>query len=227
MHQGHSPLCRNFIVFFLSLALFLFLAATCLAADAPSGKEIPLRVKNVEIKKVKVRLPIPDGYEEMQREDHPERYDWMVEAVAGDDMLPLAFFINSEDKANLKRGEKVNLRYGFAFSDKSFWDAVIFGNTIEQDRAYFEKYINFLSEGEELYDYQIIYNALKSISFSCISKEKIPNEPFKKARTESYVILDHKVVAMCLYKKAYTTDDIEELTRMTVSYLEKIDQGQF
>ena len=220
-----------------ALLFVLSLMPSCRAADAPTEKDTPLCVKNVVIKGAKVRLPIPDGYEEMQREDDPETYDWMKEVNSDDGTLPLAYLIHSDDKARLKNGEDVNLRYGFAIADESSWDAVVISDTIKKgDRAYFTQYIKDINDGanelsqkagEDLYDWKYIHSGLKTISWLSVSQNKINVRKFKGARTGSFIIVDHKTIIVCLYFKVYTDNDIYQLTNTTVSYLKKIDRAHF
>lgn len=231
-----SPLFRRSFLYALLMAAFLAapLASPCRAAQFSPVREGFLRVKNVEIKGVKVRFPIPDGYEEMQREDHPVVYDWMTEFVFREKHLPVALFINSSDKAQLKKDKRTNFRYGMAFSDDDFWDAIIFGNTMNKSvRKYFENYILELSSGiNELrrksggieYDWEYMHSGRKTISSFNIGNRNASGEEYKNAFTRSYIVLNSKIVAVCMYKDVYTYTDVDDLKQSTLSYLKMIDK---
>ena len=88
---------RAFLVFLTAVGFFGFAMQECRASETSPDPDTPLRVKMVEIKGTKVRLPIPDGYEEMRREDSPHLYDWMVDIATLGRRIPLAYLINSSD----------------------------------------------------------------------------------------------------------------------------------
>ena len=224
-----------------AFALAVFLMASALpcvihAKGAAPDEGNRLQVKNVIIKGTKVRLPIPEGYEEMRREDDPERYDWMVGLNSDEESLPLAYLINSEDKATLKRGERVNLRYGFAYAHDHSWDAVIASNSLLYDREYFKKYIKELrqgiaeldrADGEDPKIWGYIYDGRKSISYFWVSRNKAKGKNYKYLGTKSFVVLDRKVAIVVLYLRGYEDSDVAALKKITIEYLEKIDRGRF
>ena len=228
-------LCRFALLPLLVALLFTPHIAHAMGEKPPAPTK--LRVKMVEIKNTKVRLPIPDGYEEMRREDHPGYYSWMVSVTLDETMQPLAYFINSEDKALLQQGKDVNLRYGFAFSDESFWDAVIWRNRMDGDvRQHFVEYIRdgcdgvneiARKENRELYDWNYIHSGKRSIAYYWLSKNKILEEKYRRLRIGSYIVLDRKIVGVSLYIKVKDDDDIALLRAITTSYLTAIDQGRF
>ena len=234
----NTPCIHHMAQAFSLIALFLAASVLCSCwGEEPALRpgEWPENIKIVEIRGKTVRFPIPDGYEEMRREDHPDIYDWMVEVTGGDDMKALAFLIHSEDKSRLQRGEEVEIRHGFAYASDSFWDADMTGSIIWPYRAYFEKYIHDLCEGanevalrkgENLYDWRYIYNGRKCISYFRIARNRLKDKDFWDFATKSFVVLDHKVVVVTLYAPAWARADVERLEKETEDYLRRMDRSR-
>lgn len=207
------------------------------AGDA-SAIKTPLRTKEAEIRGTKIRLPIPDGYEEMQREDYPETYDWMVKTHTHDWILPLLFLINSEDKAFLKQGKLVaDLRYGLLFSEKAYWDAVIGDEQLEYFRTTMKKYAETIAERvDESFQKEnrmpmtrsLLHEGKKSVSFLAVTQEKEPKEFFHgAANCPSYFVVDKKVVEAMFWRDAYDDPKIEDFKKDMLHYLKKIDSGNY
>ena len=228
--------CR--LTFVLAFALIILSAQTSQCQGTEGGalkKDTPLKVKIVDIRGTKVRLPIPDGYEEMKREDHPETYDWMKDITSPPDrMLQLVFLINSEDKIKLREDATFEFRCGFAISRCNQWDAVIEENSMIHTRGYFKEFIKDLVEGanelrkndgEIKQEYRYIHNGIKTISALVIDYKNI--KKYRSSFTLSYMILDKKVAEYTLYKKIYDTDDIIQIKNITLNFLKKIDKGSY
>ena len=232
MSEVTFPLPRLAAAVLAWLVVLVMAVPSGWAAGPPC--DAPLRVKEVEIKGVKVRLPIPDGYEEMQREDHPETYDWMVKVTEGIGQQPLAYLINAADREALRSDPGVNIRFATAAADDDSWDAVIKEDSMERDREYFIEYVKDIWEGfnevarEENRierDYVGIYDGKKSVSALYIGKNKLINKKYKSGLSISFIVLDKKVVEFTFFHKIFFQNDSFQLIHTTLNYLKNIDQG--
>jgi len=231
-----APMPQRFLPLFLLLTVFLSLAAPqCLALEAPPDLATPLRVKIVEIKGAKVRLPIPDGYEEMLSKDEGVLiYAWMMVNATGGGRIPLAYFINSSDKKKFKKDDE-RIRHAVAFADPDYFDLTISKTVIDgklrEALTIYIKNINDLYNDiqnemkESEYAQEIIYSKKKSISASFKRHLFDKKNNMIEEIILSFILLDQKLVEIHFHK----FKDIESsiLIRDTENYLVKINQGCF
>ena len=230
-----APMRQRFLPFFLLLAGFLSLAASeCWAMETSSDPHAPLQVKMVEIKGAKVRLPIPDGYEEMRREDSPRIYDWMVDTAAFDGRIPLAYFINSMDKKKLKKDDE-RIRYSIVFADHAYYNIKSREYALEGELrsflfSYIKDMIDIINSVEKEFNNHEFENKsvdVHSRSFSFVFKRKMQKDGIQglEAMAWSFILLDRKIVEVHFYQ--FDHEGSEVRGNRVYNYLKKIDRGLF
>lgn len=227
---------RVFTALFCALFILAGHALPCLAADAGAKeKDAPLRVKVVDIKGTKVRLPIPDGFEEMQREDHPETYDWMKNVYS--DSLELIFLINSDDKKKLSENKNINFKYGMLFTPSS----QLMTNKINKKNSnyalngfteYIQEYIinynkDAINEKRSELEYFYIFKNDKSASVLFISKEKEAGYKSKECFSRSFFVINNNVLLMTLYHDVYDDDGVKSISHEIRAYMEKMERSNY
>lgn len=238
MRQNCFPISYSlFFIFMVVLSVTAIFVPASLAADALSGEEAPLRVKHVEIRGVKIRLPIPDGYEEMRREDHPETYDWLVKTNSDEIILPLAYLINSEDKTTLSQGAPiVGLRYGVARSEKLYWGDCIDDERLDYFKTLVKDFVRAVakrvddvgaSKNTVPMDRSLLHEGKKSMSFLNVMQGNWPGFFYKTAYCKSFIVADKKIVEVTLWRDAYKDIEIQALIDDALFYLKKIDNSKY
>ena len=205
-------------------------AGSVASASGGGGK---LRMKDVEIRGRKVRLPIPVDYEEMRQEDAPLVYDLVVKLNSKENgRTLLAALIHSKDKALLQQGKDVELRYGAAFSSSLFGGAVMDKHQYIYFRERFVDYVKEINdgandareEGESVYEWEYIYKGDRSVSSMTIDRSGVEAGQCMTLITESYAIIDKKIIGIYLCYCAKDEAAVAAYTNEMVEYVRYIDQ---
>ena len=225
---------RTFLVFLTAAGFFGLAMPECRASEASSDPDTPLRVKMVEIKGAKVRLPIPDGYEEMRREDSPHLYDWMVDIATLGRRIPLAYLINSSDRKKIKKDDE-RIRYSIAFTDSVYNGITICEHNLEIDMRftlyrYVSDMLDIINPVEREFnkpEFKLDKTHINKRSFVLKFTRKRKNNDSQnlEAMIWSFILLDTKIVEVHFYQFDHEESDAHGSG--AYNYLKKIDRGHF
>jgi len=212
----------------LRIAIFCFCAALCVVLLVPAQHGWCAEAKERYIKKLgvsdgyinlkvdgeKVRIPLPEGYEEFSKEDYPEIYNYYYGPVWSNLAVQLGGFINSIDN---KRKSDIHIRPRVFFIDI---ERVYFSHRLSASA--FKNEMNHLKQYESNNKFKKLYIYEDDISFSelRIRNEKTKNKSV--AYTNSYFLFKKIIFTIRFYTFDKSINSAESLANETKKYIMKL-----
>ena len=216
----------------LRIAIFCFCAALCVALLAPAqlgwcaeAKERYIKKLgvsegyiNLEVDGEKVRIPLPEGYEEFSKEDYPDKYEFFYGPKWSSMNLTLCGLVSTEDNIARKNDYLSPARFAFIEIPNEYIPHRLSEYEFKNEMSYLKKYRNEETKKKSRFSFKYLIENNTTLMELRVEKKFSP-ENNSIAYTETNYLYKKIIISFRFYTSSAIDDSINILLKNTKDYL--------